>query len=147
MYDVTKSLKMRQWRHISSYVHFINKMSRCNVFQNENPYRMSYLRTLYDHVENFQKIKFQWERIFEKTLAFCEFSTYFQSKSSFDLTKDKRIEMRGSSGSREYFCFSHCLTPRPNNSNNCYLELTWLGKLANLPIENTYLAHTSFRKY
>ena len=46
------------------------KISRCNVFQYENPDRMRYLRTLYDHFENFRKIKFQWERIFEKPLAF-----------------------------------------------------------------------------
>ena len=41
-------------------------LSRYKVFQQEIPDRMSYTRTLYDHFENFRKIKFQWERIFEK---------------------------------------------------------------------------------
>ena len=56
-------------------------MSRYNVFQYEIPDRVSYERTLYDHFENFRKIKFQWLRIFEKTLAFCEFLLDFQLKN------------------------------------------------------------------
>ena len=95
---------------------FYQKMSRYNVVQYEIPDQMSYLRTLYDHFENFRKIKFQWERIFEKTLAFCEFSLDLQSENGFELTKDRRIEMRGSFYSRTYFCFSHCLTPPPTYS-------------------------------
>ena len=98
---------------------FYQKMSRYNVFQYENPDRTSYLRTLYDHFENFGKIKFQWEGISEKPLAFCEFSLGSQYENSFDLTKDRGIEMTGSLWSRAHFCFCHCLTqvtPPPNTS-------------------------------
>ena len=70
-------------------------MSRYKVFQNEIPGRMSYLRSVYNNFENFRKIKFQWERIFKKPMAFCEFSLNFQSENGFELTKDRRIEMRG----------------------------------------------------
>ena len=94
---------------------FYQKMSRYNVFQYGIPVRMSYKRTLYDHLENFRKIKFQWERIFEKPLAFCEFSLDFQSENVFELTKDRRIKMRRSFWSRTYFCFFHCLTPPPTS--------------------------------
>ena len=31
----------------------------------------------------------------KKNLAFCEFSPDFKSESGFNLTKDRRIEMRG----------------------------------------------------
>ena len=88
-------------------------MSRYNVFQYEIPDRMSYLRTHYNHFENFRKIKFQWEGISEKPLAFCEFLLDSQSENGFDLTKHMRIEIRGSFWSRAYFCFSYCLTPPP----------------------------------
>ena len=50
---------------------------------------------------------------FRKPLAFCEFSLDFQSENGFELTKDRRIEMRGSRWLRAYFCFSYCLTPPP----------------------------------
>ena len=97
---------------------FYQKMSRYNVFQYEIPNRMSYKRTLYDHFENFRKIKYQWETIFEKPLAFCEFSLDFQSENGFDLTKDRRIEMKGPCWSRAHFSFSHSLTPSPTITMN-----------------------------
>ena len=55
------------------------------------------------------------KRVFEKPLAFSEFSPDFQSENGFQLTKHRRIEMRGSHLSTAYFGFSHCLTPRPND--------------------------------
>ena len=58
----------------------------------------------------FEK-KFQWERIFEKPLDFCEFSPDFQSESCFDFTKDRRIETRGSLQCIE----KNVLTPLPNH--------------------------------
>ena len=61
----------------------------------------------------FQDIIFQWQRIFEKPLAFCEFSLDFQSENGFELTKDSIIEMGGSFWFRTYFCFFRCLTPPP----------------------------------
>ena len=67
-------------------------MSRYNVFQ--------------------YKISDQWERIFEKALAFCEFSPDFQSESGFDLTKIRGIEMRGSLQCIE----KNVLTPLLNRS-------------------------------
>ena len=66
---------------------------------------MRYLRSLYDHFENFRKINFQWERIFEKPLDFCEFSLDFQSENGFELTKYRRIEMRGPFGLGHTFVF------------------------------------------
>ena len=45
---------------------FYQKMSRYNVFQYKIPNRMSYIKTLYNHFENFGKIKFQWGN-FRKT--------------------------------------------------------------------------------
>ena len=92
-------------------------MPRYNVFQYEISHRMSYLRTLYDHFENFQK-KIQWEGISENPVAFCKFSHDSQSENSFDLTKDRRIEIKGSFWSRAYSCFSHCLTPPPSNMSH-----------------------------
>ena len=53
------------------------------------------------------------KRVFEKPLAFTQFLLDFQSENGFELAKDRRIEMRGSHLSTAYFCFSHCLTPRP----------------------------------
>ena len=37
--------------------------------------------------ERFLKWHIRWERIFQKHLAFCEFSPDFQSENGFDLTK------------------------------------------------------------
>ena len=73
---------------------FYQKVSRYNVFQ--------------------YKISDQWERIFifEKALAFCEFSPDFQSESGFDLTKIRGIEMRGSLQCIE----KNVLTPLLNRS-------------------------------
>ena len=103
------------------------KMSRYNVFQYGTPDRMSYLRTLYDHFENFRKIKFQWGRNFEKPLAFCEFLLDFQSENDLELTKDRRIKMRRSFWSRTYFCFFfHCLTPPPYFYKNIYSKLLYV---------------------
>ena len=112
---------IHQWRHkiikneiITSSLltcSFYQKMSRYNVFQYETPDQMSYLKTLHESFENFQKIKLQWERIFEKLLTCSEFSLNFQSENGFELTKDGRIEMRGSFLSRAYFSFSYYLTP------------------------------------
>ena len=43
---------------------------------------MSHLRTLYDHFENFWKIKFQWETFFEKPYwAFASFHPIFNLKA------------------------------------------------------------------
>ena len=92
-------------------------MASYKVFQYKIPDQMRYSRTRYDHFENFRKIKFQWEGISEKPLAFCEFLLDSQSENGFDLTKDTRIEIGGSFWSRAYFCFSHCLTPPPTNNN------------------------------
>ena len=75
---------------------FKKKMSGYNVFQCEIPDQMSYLRTLYNHFENVQKIKFQWEGISERPLAFCEFSLDSQYENGLDLPKDRRIEKMGS---------------------------------------------------
>ena len=94
---------------------FHQKMCRYNVFQCEITDRMRCLRALYDHFENFRKIKFQWGRNFEKPLAFCEFSLDFRSENDFELTRDRRIKMRRSFWSRTYFCFFHCLTPPPTS--------------------------------
>ena len=49
---------------------------------------MSHLEALYDNFEIFQKNIFQWERIFDKPLAFCEFLLDFQSEIGFELTRD-----------------------------------------------------------
>ena len=75
---------------MSSHVHFIKKMPRYNVFQYKIHDRMSCLRTFHESFENSQKIKLQWERIFEKLLTFSEFSLNFQSENGFQLTKDGR---------------------------------------------------------
>ena len=88
-------------------------MARYNVFEFKIPDRMSFLKSLYDHFENFRKIKFQWEIILEKPTVFCEFSLDFQFENGFDLTKNMRIEMRGTFWSRAYFCFSRRPTPPP----------------------------------
>ena len=61
------------------------------------------------------KKKIQWEGISENPVAFCKFSHDSQSENSFDLTKDRRIEIKGSFWSRAYSCFSHCLTGPPSN--------------------------------
>ena len=82
---------------------FYQKTSRSKVFPYEVPVWMNCSRTFYNHFENFRKIKFQWERIFEKPLAFCEFSLYFQFENGFELTKDRRTEIRGSFWCRAYF--------------------------------------------
>ena len=44
---------------------FYQKNYRYNVFQYEIPDRISYLKILVNNFENFRKIKFKWERIFE----------------------------------------------------------------------------------
>ena len=90
---------------------FILSKNAITFLRYENRDRMSYLRTLYGHFENFRKIKFQGERIFEKPLAFCEFSPDFLSESGFALTKDRRVEIRGSLQSIE----KNVLTPLPTN--------------------------------
>ena len=80
---------------ISPDIQSYQKRLRYNIFQYEIPDRMSYLKTLYDNFESFRQKIFKRERMFQKPLAFCEFSPDFQSGSGFDLTKDRRIEMRG----------------------------------------------------
>ena len=50
--DVTKSLKRRKWRHISSQVHFIKKLCY-NNFQYKISDRMSYLWAVYENFEFF----------------------------------------------------------------------------------------------
>ena len=57
------------------------KMSRFKVFQYEIVDRMSYLTTLYDNFEIFQKKNFQWGRIFENRGDVCEISTDFQTEN------------------------------------------------------------------
>ena len=72
----------------------LSKISCYNVFQYGIHDGMSYFRALDDNFENFRKIQFQWVRIFKKRLAFCEFSLNFESENGFEITKDRRIEMR-----------------------------------------------------
>ena len=40
-------------------------------------------------------MKFQWERIFEKSLIFYKFSLDFQSENGFELKKHKKTDMKG----------------------------------------------------
>ena len=105
---------------------FHQKMCRYNVFQCEITDRMRCLRALYDHFENFRKIKFQWGRNFEKPLAFCEFSLDFQSENDFELTKDRRIKMRRSFWSRTYFCFFPLSHSSPYFYKNIYSKLLYV---------------------
>ena len=83
---------MRQQCRNSSHVHFIKKRPPYNIFLNETPDRMSYLKTLYDHFKYFQ-----WERIIEIPLAFFEFSLEFLSENDLDLIKDSYRWMDGPS--------------------------------------------------
>ena len=56
---------------------------------------MSYQGALYDNCEIFRKKRIQWGRILENRGAVREISTDFQSESGFELTKDRRMEIRG----------------------------------------------------
>ena len=86
VYDVTKSLKMRKWRHISSYVHFIKKCPVTTFFSIKFPIEWA-IWELYDNFEIFRKKIFQWGRIFKNRGAVSEISTDFQSESGFKLKK------------------------------------------------------------
>ena len=55
---------------------------------------MGYLGPLCDDFENFRKITIKWERNLERHLAFCGFLPDFLSENSFELTNDRRIEMK-----------------------------------------------------
>ena len=72
-------------------------MPRYNVFQYEISHRMSYLRTLYDHFENFQK-KFNG-REFPKILwPFASFHTILNLKTVLTSQKIGESKLRVPSG-------------------------------------------------
>ena len=78
------------------------KNARFKVFQYEISDRI--MQTLYDIFEKNIRMKFQLERIFEEPTAFCEFSSNFKSENGFEVSKDRRIKLRGP---------LHCIEKRP----------------------------------
>ena len=58
MYDVTKVIKNETTMSYLPTCSFSQKTSRYNVFRNETPDRMSYLKTLYGHFKYFQFSKY-----------------------------------------------------------------------------------------
>ena len=91
------------WRHkITKNVHFIKKCPVITFFSIKFPIEWAIWQLSTIILKFFEK-NFQWGRVFENRGAVREISTDFQSENGFDLTKNRRIEMRGLFWSRAYF--------------------------------------------
>ena len=112
MYDVTKSLKMRKWRHISLLVQFIKK---CPVITFSS-IKFSVERAIWQLstvILKFFDKNFQWGGILENRGAVREISTDFQSENGFDLTPDRRIKFWAIDRTTDTIIFPHHVTPLP----------------------------------
>ena len=66
---------------------FYQKLVRYNIFQYEISDQINYLRTSYDNLKKIRKIKFQWEKYFEKNLTFASFHPILNLKMVLILEK------------------------------------------------------------
>ena len=110
IYDVTKSLKMRLKRRNFSNVHFIKKCLVIRIFSRKFSIKWAIWKLSSINLKISEKLKFNilnfiGREFSKKPLAFCEFSLDFKSENSFELTKDRRIEIRCPSCEEHTFVF------------------------------------------
>ena len=81
MYDVTKSLKMRKWRHISSHVHLIKKCPVITFFSIKFPIEWAIWQPSTIILKFFEKMFFNGEEFSKIEGQFAKFQPIFILKT------------------------------------------------------------------
>ena len=126
-YDFVTSYMNKMRYDVISQVHFIKNYPVIWFFSIKISYRISYFRILSDNFKNVRKIKFQWGRIFEKPVTFCEFSlSFFNLKTILSSQKIGELKLGGSQAPFGLEVYSllkwfHLINIRPRELflNNC----------------------------
>ena len=84
MYDVTKSLKMRKSRHISSHVHFIKKCPVITFFSMKFPIEWAIWQLSTIILKFFEKKIFNGEEFSKIEGQFAKFQPIFNLKTIFN---------------------------------------------------------------